>query len=549
MYRSDRPATRAVLLALTAALPLALAACGGGTDGKAAADGGAPVDGGKLVFAVNSEPLALDPHTSPQDVTAIFTRPVLDSLVALDSAGTVKPWLATSWKLSPDQRSYTFTLRRDVTFSDGTPFDAAAVKANLDHIVDPKTKSQLAASQFGPYKGTDVVDRYTARVNFAKPHSPFLNVLSTVFFGMESPAELRKGPQAQASAIVGTGPFIMERYTPHQGITYRRNPAYKWSSPNAAHQGPARLAQLEIKMLLEDSVRYGALTSGQVNAITAVPPANLRLADRDKRLRVERVPAGTYSYFPNTTNGIFTDAKVRDAFRSAVDFRTLVGSLYFGAFKKAYSPLSPQAPGYDKATETQWGYDPAKAARLLDEAGWTARDGQGYRTKNGHRLTVRWPILRALDRESRATLAEQVQAEVKKLGFEVQLQNVTFNEYLVKYGKADYDLLDYSMRADADSLRSLFDTSNITKGPRLTQNAARYSDKEVDGWFQQALASSDQAKRLALYTQVQHKVTEQAVVFPVYVQSVLLGRSTRVHGIGFDTQSFPLFQDAWITRG
>ncbi|WP_018656652.1 ABC transporter substrate-binding protein [Actinomadura flavalba] len=540
---------RSTLAVLAAVLPLTLSACGGDGAGGAAAGGGAPVQGGTLTFAVNSEPLALDPHTSPQDVTAIFTRPILDSLVSQEKDGTIKPWLATSWEISPDQRSYTFKLRQDVKFTDGTPFDAAAVKANLDHIVDPKTKSQLAASQFGPYQDTEVVDRYTAKVNFERPHSPFLNVLSTVFFGIHSPKELAKGPAAQASNIVGSGPFLLEKYTAHQSATYRRNPDYRWAPPTSSHQGPARLDRLEIKMLVEDSVRYGALTSGQVDAILAVPPSSLRLAEADKRLKVDRVPVGTYSYFLNTTHGVFTDPKVRDAFRSSVDFKTLVDKLYFGAFTKAYSPLSPQAPGYDKGTESQWGFDAAKANRLLDEAGWTARDGEGYRTKDGKRLTLRWPILKALDRESRVTLSEQVQAEVKKVGFHVDIQNVTFNEYLVKYGKAEYDLLDYSMRADADSLRSLFDTGNITKGPRLTQNAARYSDKEVDGWFQQALASSDAKTRLELYEKVQQKVIAQSVVVPVYVQSTLVGRNAKVGGITFEPQGFPLFQTAWIGRG
>src|SRR6476469_3628840 len=119
---------RAMVLGALLAGMVVLAGCGGSGKGTTA-EAGHPVKGGTLVYGVDGEPIDLDPHKSPQDVTALYARPVLDSLVSLDSEGRIHPWLAESWTISKDRKTYTFTLRKGVKFSDGTPFDAAAVKA------------------------------------------------------------------------------------------------------------------------------------------------------------------------------------------------------------------------------------------------------------------------------------------------------------------------------------------------------------------------------------------------------------------------------------
>jgi peptide/nickel transport system substrate-binding protein len=538
---------RSAVLA-TLVLAAAASACGSGNSGGS----GPPVNGGKLVYAVNAEPAVLDPHQSPQDVAALFTRPVLDSLVSLDAQGRVQPWLATSWQVSPDQKTYTFKLRKDVKFSDGTPFDAAAVKANLDHVADPKTKSQLAARLIAPYAGTTVVDPHTAKVTLSRPHSPFLTSLSTAYLGMESPASLKGGPDALARKVIGSGPFVIDAFVPGKGITYHRNPAYAWGPPGAAHTGPAHLAKLEIETLPEDSVRLGALSSGQVDAIASVPPVDVRLVKSNPRLRLQtrQAPGGNYNYYPNTSSGVFADPRVRQAFRDGIDFTTIVDKLYFGQFQPAAGPIAPSTAGYDRSLQARRRYDPMEAARLLDQAGWTGRDGQGFRTKSGKRLVVRWNFVRARAREQRATLAEQVQAEAKKIGFDVEIRDTTLNDAVPLTTKGAYDLLDFSWeRADADALRDLFDSASIATPKAYGQNAARYNDKQVDGWLGDALATTDPDERNALYAKVQERVTDDAVVFPVYVFTYILGSTTKVHGIGWEQQAYPTFYDAWVTKG
>ncbi|MEU6714071.1 ABC transporter substrate-binding protein [Nonomuraea sp. NPDC046802] len=546
MHVLRRRGTRGSGVAVMLAASLGLTACGGGT----AQDRGAtPVLGGTLRFAVHAEPSNLDPHASPSDVTGLLTRPVLDSLVAMDGAGRIRPWLAESWKVSADHRTYTFTLRDGVRFSDGTPFDAAAVKANLDHVVDPRTKSALAAGLIPSYRETEVVDARTARVELSRPHSPLLSALSTPYLGMQSPAALKKGPEFLARQIVGSGPFVMESFVPRQGAVYHRNPNYAWPPQGAAHTGAARLERLQIRTIPEDSVRVGALTSGQVDAIGGVPPVNVEQLRAGSGLKVDsrQAPGGTYNYYPNTASGPFTDVRVRQAFGSGIDFATIVEKLYFGVYEPSSSPVAPGTAGYAPDIGDLRRYDPQAAAALLDQAGWTGRDPQGYRTKDGRRLTIRWMFVKSIAREQRDVLAEQVQAAARKLGFEVRFLDVTLSTYAGVAARGDYDLADFSwQRVDADALRDLFHSANVPAADGAGSNAARYSDPQVDAWLDRTLRTEDPAERAELYADVQRKVIQDAAVFPVYSPAYVLAVGERARDIGWEQQAYPSFYGAWV---
>ncbi|MCW2943240.1 MAG: putative transporter dipeptide/oligopeptide binding protein [Actinomycetia bacterium] len=539
--------------ALLVPLLLAVAACGS-TTASSTATGAKPVDGGTLTYAVNTEPTTcLDPHQSPADVAGLFTRPALDSLVALAADGTIHPWLATSWTVSKDLQTYTFTLRTDVRFSDGTAFDANAVKANLDHIAAPATKSQLAVGVLGPYTGTTVVNDHTAEVHFARPYSAFLAGLATAYFGIESPASLKQ-PEATlcSTKVIGSGPFIIDSYGVGQGISFHRNPAYHWGPQTAAHTGPAHLEKLTIKLVQEDSVRLGGLESGQFDAIASVPPVSVATVKANPQLNVltRQAPGGNYNYYPNTTRGPFADVRVRKAFRDGIDFKTIIDRLYFGVFQPAKGALSPATTGYDHTVETQWSYNQAEANQLLDQAGYTTKDAAGYRTRNGQRLTVTWNFFKAGAREQRDTLATQIQAAAKQIGIDVEFGATgTVGQFLAAFVKGDYDLADTSwQREDADSLRTLFATGSIPTPAKFGINVARYSNPEVDAWLEQALAVTDPAAKAALYAKVQQRVNDDAIVFPVYVFNYVLGEQRKVHGIGWEPQAYPLFYDAWLAK-
>lgn len=512
-----------------------------------------PAPGGSLTFALNQEPQCLDPHATGQSATSVVVRPVVDSLVLLDGSGRLRPWLAESWSTSADQLTYTFRLRTGVTFHDGTAFDAAAVKANLDHIVDPRTKSLGAAGFLAPYyRSTEVVDRTTVRVRLTQPYASLLLQLSTANFGMQSPASLNRDPADVCTRVVGSGPFMMaEDWRRGQGVDLRRNPAYQWAPEGVSHQGPAYLEAVRIKLITQDSVRVGALTSGQVDAIARVPAVLAKQVEGTGRLRLQRVdaPGQNYSLFPNTKSAVFSDRRVREAFRAGVNWREIVDNLFAGVYTVAVGPLSPTTRFVAPPADTAVPYAPDLAARLLDEAGWTGRDDAGYRTKEGRRLTVRWTMVKAAESAENIALGEQVQAEVKKLGIDLQIVDLPISQVIPNAQNGTYDVMSTGFAGlDADVMRKLFGSAGIAVPGRMGSNIAKYSAPEVDEALAAAQRTTDEQRRAELYRQVQQQIVRDAVAFPVYTSGYLLGVSATVDGITFDAEATPNFYGAWRVR-
>ncbi|RKE22708.1 ABC transporter substrate-binding protein [Streptomyces sp. TLI_171] len=548
--RIPRPGPARVLASAVAGV-LLLAGCSGGS-GTGSADGSKPVAGGTLTYAVDTEPVSWDPHVSTQDLTAELQRQVFDSLVSEDAGGKFHPWLATSWEVAPDLKSFTFHLRTDVKFHDGTPFDAAAVKANFDHIVAKETKSQYAANLLGSYTGTTVVDPATARVEFAQPSAPFLQAASTTYLGFYSPKALAADAAklGQGGAVdVGTGPFKFVSYSKGQEAVFAKNADYNWAPGTAEHTGPAHLDKFVVRFLPDASVRVGALSSGQVQVVKAVPPQSVAGLQADSRLKLvsQAAPGGNYNLWLNGSLAPLNDQKVRQAIQRGIDLDLDVKTVQFGQFPRAWSPISATTPGYNKALEGSWPYDRALSDRLLDEAGWTGRDGDGYRTKDGKRLTLVWPQLTAnATQQSRDILGQAFQADLKKIGVEVQRPALDVGAYstLVYGGKANIVDLAWA-RFEPDVLWLFLNSaSDPAKGGI---NATFLPDKQLDDWTNQARATLDAEQRGKLYKQVQSRAIDLATVIPVYTPYALTGLSSNVGGLSFDSDTWLNFYDAWRT--
>jgi peptide/nickel transport system substrate-binding protein len=234
----------------------------------------------------------------------------------------------------------------------------------------------------------------------SRPFASFLQAASTAYLGFYSPKTLAENADklcAGGAADVGTGPFVFTSYTKGQSAVPTRNPAYNWGPANAKHTGPAYLESLVFRVLPEDATRVGALMSGQIDGAKSIPPAQVKTVEANSSLSLMRMehPGETYSLYLNTTAAPLDDQRVRLAIQQGVNVAQDVQTVYFGQYKRSWSPLSPTAPSYDPSLANSWQYDPAKAGQLLDEAGWTGRDAHGFRTKNGQRLTLYWPALPA----------------------------------------------------------------------------------------------------------------------------------------------------------
>ncbi|HVV11353.1 ABC transporter substrate-binding protein [Amycolatopsis sp.] len=526
---------------------VALSGCTGGTGADAGAS--SPKAGGTVTYGIDTAPACFDIHASSADMVAEIQRNVFDSLVSEDTGHTFHPWLAESWTVAGDLKSYTFRLRHDVTFSDGTPFDADAVKANFDHIVAPATKSQYAKNLLGPYRGTEVLDPYTVRIDFTQPFAPFLQAASTAYLGFYSPKALAANADklcAGGPADVGSGPFLFSSYTKGQSIVLTRNPGYRWGPANAAHTGPAYLDSLVFRVLPEDSTRVGALTSGQIDGAKSVPPLQVKTVEADSGVALLRMdqPGEPYGLYLNTSAAPLDDQRVRQAVQAGINVTQDVQAVYFGQYKQSWGPLSPTTPSYDPGVENSRHYDPAKASRLLDEAGWTARDAQGFRTKDGQRLSLFWPALPAASiREQRALLDQAVQADLARIGIDAPHPNVTAAEYNQRVASGGFALFTVSWaRAEPDLLRLFFASGSK---PPAGDNVAHLADAQVDQWTAAGASTTDQASRDGVYSQVQRRVLELGAMVPLYVTAIIDGFAKNVHGVAFDPNAWLLFYDAW----
>lgn len=503
-----------------------------------------PVQGGTLNVGLGSDTPTIDPSITGQSITALIDRNVVDSLVGQAEDNRFTPWLATSWEANDNHTDYVFHLRKDVTFSDGTKLDAAAVKYNLQRILDPKTTSSYSKSLLGPIKTITTPDDYTVAIHYDTPFAPLLSGLSLPYLGIQSPTYLKK-TQNTNNTVVGSGPFILQSFVKGSGSKLTRRADYNWGPGYATHTGPAYLSEIDFKYLPESSVRLGALTSGQIQAIDAVPPVNAKSVKNNPSLEVKTKenPGIVRVIYLNTSKGVFSDLKVRQAFLSATDPASAVKVAFFGTLKPATNVLGPQTQYYDPSVARLLGYDLAKANKLLDEAGWTSKNADGIRIKDGKPLTVDFVYDPSTLETSDVTLFQAIQFQVKKAGIDFKLDPVDSGGFTDRTNNNQYDAVsNYYVRAEPDILRTVFHSSYIPP------KGADYSHvSTLDTPLIQAQGAPD-AQRKQLYSEIQHQIIEQAYVVPLYVPAYQLGISKKLHGVSWATNAKPNFYDAWLSH-
>ena len=505
--------------------------------GMTASGGEAP-----FIYLSDLEPVCFDTGSYKNLANYNVARQILDPLVWQDADGTTYPALAASWETSEDGLVWTFTLRDDVTFHDGEKLSADAVQASLERFtVDGST---LSAPRW--YGSSRVVDPLTWELTLAQPTANVLQQLSNPDIPILSAGSIEKFDDgdrcADPTTIVGTGPFVATSYQKGASVTLSRNDDYEWGPDFAAHSGPANLAEVEIRFVPEASARIGALTSGQADAAASIPPLNAEQVEESGDFALSSAPATGVPFVAplNTTDGPTADIRVRQALRAAVDIDGIIDTIYKGRYDRAWTPLAPTtAPSGSYADDIEGSFeaDPALAATLLAEAGYTEKDSDGYLVKDGTRLTLRWISDSADIRDQRDIVAEAVQAEARTAGIEITIEQLDTAGYLDRVEKSDYEIVAESWgQSDA----AVFGSATNPKGLAPNGiNYSRYGDAEVQAWVSEAAASHDSARRAELYRLIQHRVNEQVTIIPLYVQQFLVAASTEIQGITFDPVGYP----------
>ncbi|MCU1436983.1 MAG: transporter substrate-binding protein [Naasia sp.] len=542
--------------ALLGALVLAGCTPSGGDGGARGGPGGTgePVAGGTLVYASgDAEPTCLDPHVGGNYPQALVSGQYLESLVSRDSDGQIIPWLAAEWTEAADGLSWTFILREDVTFTDGTPFDAAAVAANVEHVKDPETGSSTGYLAMGKVTAVEAVDARTVTFRLSEPDSALLESLSQPWVAMQSPAGIARGIDENCEAPIGTGPFVVDEWVKQDSITLLRNEEYASPPADAAHTGPAYLESIVWRFIPESATRYAALQSGEVDVIDNAQPDTLVAAageDGLTELNAPR-PGSSNRLELNSGKAPFDDERVREAFIRSASVDAGIETLFFGTAERSYSPLS-SVEALAHAEPDLFGYDLDAAQELLDDAGWTQRDAEGYRVKDGQRLTLEFPVSTNQSIPAEQSLFEQIQASTKEAGFEVRLSLLDLSSWYAVLAANEYDVVSAPYtKVGPDVLRILYSSSGITPAPSgYFANHAQVSIPRLDELLTLASQTSDPDARADYYEEAQTIVLEGFYILPLYDQQNHYLLRDGVRGLrALPTVSTPTLYDTWLAEG
>jgi len=503
--------------------------------------------GGELTYALATSPDQLDPHRSGYAVAVRAIRTIHDSLVAQAPDGSIHPWLATEWEASPDGKSYTFKLRQDVKFHDGTPFNAEAVKYNYDRILNPETKAANSQSLIYPYESAEVIDEYTVKLNLKTPSGAFLGNLSQALVSIVSPTAAEKYGDQLTKNPVGSGPFKFVSWEENSQIVVERNPDYNWGPDSLVdNTGAPYLDKIAFKIVPEEATRIGSVQSGQILAGETVPPQNIASLANDAKLQIfkSNTQGLPFTLFINQKREPWGDTKLRQALQAAIDVGSIVKTLYLGTYDQAWSPLTPGTLGYDASLENVNKFDQSKANALFDELGWLKGD-DGIRAKDGKKLTLRY-VDGSPNREKRNDIAAIVQQQLKQVGIAVEVE-ITQDFRTVIFEQGNYDIYGNSqVNSDPEALRNFYHSG--AKSIAASQNLPGYANAEVDALLDAGLVEQDPAKREDIYKQIQQIIIRDAVIIPIYVFPYTVAASKTVEALKFDSLAYPLFNDVYIGK-
>ncbi len=494
-------------------------------------------EGQDLVVAIGAEPESLDSLKMTSAPAATVSEHMVENLVQLGVDGSLNPSLAESWEPAEDGLSWVLYLREGVSFHDGTPFNAEAVKYNLDRFLakgDFEGQDQAAyAFLLGRVTDIEVVDEYTVQINLNAIFAPFVSHLTHSFIGMHSPASLEAlGDGESVEAPVGTGPFKYVSWDRGEQIVMERNEDYWGNAP--------RLDTVTFKFVPEASSRVIMLETGEAHAIMAVPPTEIpRLeAHEDIDVVFQSSVRVIYAGF-NLERDLFKDVRVRQALNYAIDKEAIISTIFQGVGEPSSAPIQPAVFGY--STVGPYEYNPEKAKELLAEAGYP----DGFEIEFYH-PTGRYP--------QDSTVAEAVQAMLAEVGITANMTTRDWPTYLAEVITAP-DLVNHdvfmlgwgTVTLDADyGLYALFHSSQWPTAESMMNNITYYNNAEVDALLEEARVTPDRTIREGLYKQALEIIWDEAPWIFLHNEGQVNGVRSNVKGLIHHPVENILAWDAYI---
>ncbi len=503
------------LVVILAAIVVLTGCAGGGTST------GGSKQGGTLTVAIGIDPDTMDPMRQTTTTVQNMVQMVVETLVRVDSDGKIQPLLATSWDTSSDGLSWTFTLRSGVKFTDGEPFNAAAVKTSLDRVLAPGNTCPLCGA-FRGVSSIDAVNDTHVKLNMKKPIAPLLGLMTEVTFGILAPNTIAQGTDAfkDQEKPVGTGPYVFTNWVKGDHVTVTRNDQY-WGDK------PSYKTQL-FKIVPEAATREALVRAGQADVILLPPVSDLPTMQKDSTLKVILAPGDRTIFLAfNTqdpTDPLLQKPEVRQALNYAVNKDEIIKSILFGAAAPMDAPMASSLFGYCKVGG--YDYDPNKAKQMLAAAG-------------ASNLSIKFvsPTGRYIqDFQAAQAIANDFSA----VGVKVQgPTTMDWPSYLgtinVPPAKASVDLhlLGWAPGfLDASQAMVQFQSSQWPPSGLAT---SYYKNADVDALLAKANSESDQPARQADYCNASKQIWNDAPWIFLWVQKFPIVTTAKVTGV----QSIP----------
>jgi peptide/nickel transport system substrate-binding protein len=534
----DAPTAAPVTTDATAAATETPVEAPAATDAPAAAE---MPSGGVLVRAMTSEPAQIDPQGPPSSGLSVVLPYLFDTLVVRDLDNNIVPLLAESWQQTDDGKSITLKLRPGVTFNDGTPLDAEAVKFTFDRFKESGVQSPIYAG-IQQIASIEAVDDLTVRFTFDAPAANFWSTVSMPYAGIISPASVQETGDVSEVRLVGTGPFRLGEWKPGQSITLERNPDYAWGPAVVENQGAPYLDQMVLKVIPDAAAQLAALEAGEVDVIFVNNPAHRDKLATEPNVRLEETVLNSLIYLGfNNRKAPYDDVLVRRALSHAINKDQIVEAALGGLGIAAFAPLPPTLPGFDPALKAdELGYDVEKAKALLAEAGF-AVGSDGKWNRDGEPLRA---VLLTSTRPPNDAIATVIQSQLGEIGVDVEIEQLDGKAVMEAASGGQFDLLlwryDWN---DPDALHIFLGTDRIG-----STNRVAYSNPALDALLMQGAQEMDPQERNAIYGEAQRLILADAPWQAIYNPIDLMAIRDNVEGLKLGYMGRMLVNDARVVE-
>ena len=486
----------------------------------------------ELVYASTKDIRDINPHLYGGEMAA--QGMVFEPLV-INTAEGVRPWLAESWEISPDGRVYTFHLRRGVTFSDGTPFDAEAVRLNMDAIIANRLRHAWL-DMINEIERHEVVDSHTWRLVLKHPYYPTLIELGLLRpFRFISPSCFIDGQTRDGvRGLVGTGPWVLKEHKENQYALFTANASYWGEKP--------RLQAVRWKVMPDHQAILLALHKGDVDLVFGADGDMLNLDNFDAIRREGRYaaaisqPIASRAILLNAHQPFTRERDVRLALQYAVDKEGIAATILNGSETVAPSLLASTVAYCDLPLEAR-GHDPEKAARLLDGAGWLMA-ADGWRYKDGQRASVR--LYYNSQNAQERSIGEYMQADLKKIGVEMKIVGEEKQAFLDRQKSGDFELqysLSWGTPYDPQSYLSSWRIP--AHGDYQAQLGLERKDW-LDASITRLMTETDEERRKALYAEILGYVHDEGVYIPLTYSRTKAVHVRALKGVSFGVSQYEI---------